>query len=223
MKNKKKIAALLAGVLCVSVLGACSPANPSGSGNPSHSGTASRHDGLESSSVSQSASDETGGMLEIPFVGPSLGEFSTQGVDGNTYTQDIFKEYDLTMVNVFATWCSPCVREMPDLEKLHQQVADQGVNVIGVVLDVLDENGEPVQENLERAQELVKQTGVTYPVLLPDSGYFNGRLIGIEAIPETFFVDKNGDVVGETYSGSGGLEDWLEVVENELAGVKAGA
>lgn len=199
----KKAAALLAAVLCAALLGACS----SGAGN-------------SKPASSQPVFDETGGTPSSSSAGPSLGEFSTQDINGTSYTQDIFKDYDLTMVNVFTTWCTPCVREMPDLEKLHQQVADKGVNVVGVVLDVLNEKGEVVPEGLEQAQELVQKTGVTYPVLLPDSTYLNGRLIGIQAVPETFFVDKNGSVVGETYTGSGSLEDWLEVVETELAALQ---
>lgn len=153
----------------------------------------------------------------------SVGSFTTQDINGNTITPDIFKDNDLTMVNVFTTWCTPCVNEMPDLEKLHQQMKEKKVGVVGVVLDVLNEKGEIVEEDLERAQLLVKETGVTYPILLPDSTYFNGRLIDIEAFPETFFVDKDGNIVGGHYSGSGGLEDWIEVVENELANLKEGA
>ncbi len=156
-------------------------------------------------------------------TGLSLGEFTTQDVNGREYTQDIFKDYDLTLVNIFTTWCTPCVAEMPELEKLYQQMKDQGVNVVGFVLDVLDEEGKVVQENLEGAQELVAQTGVTYPVLLPDAGNLNGRLSGIEAFPETFFVDKDGNVVGDTYSGSAGLEDWLEVVEKERTALEGSA
>ena len=87
--------------------------------------------------------------------------------------------------------------------------------VVGVVLDVLNEKGEIVPEDLERAQQLVQDTSVTYPVILPDSSYLSGRLTNIEAFPETFFVGKNGIIVGETYSGS--LGDWLEAVETELA------
>lgn len=157
------------------------------------------------------------------FTGTSLGEFSTQDINGDVYTQEIFQDYDLTLVNIFATWCSPCVAEMPDLEKLHQQVAGKGVNVIGIVLDALDEKGEIVQQSLEQARRLVEKTGVTYPILLPDSTYLNGRLSGIQAVPETFFVDKDGNIVGETYSGSGDLEYWLDVVEQELANLKEGA
>ena len=152
----------------------------------------------------------------------TVGEFTTQDVNGNTVTQDIFKENELTMVNVFTTWCSPCVAEMPDLEKLYQQMKDRNVGVVGFVLDVLNEDGEIVETDLERAQLLVEKTGVTYPVILPDATYLNGRLMSIEAFPESFFVDQNGNIVGETYSGSGSLEDWLEVVEKELANMQAG-
>lgn len=151
----------------------------------------------------------------------SVGDFITQDINGETITQDIFKEHDLTMVNIFTTWCSPCVAELPELEKLSQQVGDRNVAVVGIVMDVLDENGETMDENLEQAQLLVQKTGVTYPIILPDSTYLNGRLSSIEAFPETFFVDKNGNIVGETYSGSGSLDDWLDVVEQELANLEA--
>ncbi len=134
----------------------------------------------------------------------------------------MFKDYDLTLVNIYTTWCTPCVEEMPELDALYKQMKDKGVNVIGIVLDVLNEKGEIVQNDLERAQELVKRAGVSYPTLLPDSTYMNGRLIGIEGFPETFFVDKDGNIVGETYSGSGDLEYWTSVVEKELAKVKGG-
>lgn len=163
------------------------------------------------------------GEQHLPGTGrdvKSVGRFTTQDIDKTEVTQEIFGEHRLTMVNVFATWCSPCVAEMPDLEKLHQQMKEKDVGVVGVVLDVLDEKGEIMEEELEDVQLLVKKTGVTYPVLLPDSGYFNGRLIGIEAIPETFFVDEKGNIVGESYSGSGSLEDWVEIVQKELAGLK---
>jgi len=211
MKHQKMISALLASVMCASALTACSPAPQSGA-SPS-----------DEPSVSQELPEEGGGTLQSEFVGPSLGSFTTQDVGGKEYTQEMFKDYDLTLVNIFTTWCTPCVAEMPELEKLYQQMKDQGVNVVGFVLDVLNEKGEIVQADLERAQELVKRTGVTYPVLLPDTGYLNGRLTGIEAFPETFFVDRDGNVVGGTYQGSAGLEDWLAVVEQELAALKGGA
>lgn len=210
MNYKKWLAALLAAVMCAAILTACSSTQPE---TPA----------FDETNTDQQLLDETVRDLQSEFVGPSLGEFTTQDVNGNAYTQDMFKDYDLTLVNIFATWCTPCVAEMSELEKLYQQMKEQGVNVAGFVLDVRNEKGEIVQEDLERAQELVEQTGVTYPVLLPDDTYLNGRLTGIEAIPETFFVDRDGNVVGGTYVGSSGLEDWLEIVEQELAALNGDA
>ena len=142
-----------------------------------------------------------------------------QDIEGNTYTQEMFEEYSLTMVNVFTTWCTPCVNEIPDLEKLHNEMADQGVNVVGIVLDSVDSSGNASEEVVELARLLAERTGATYPFLIPDAGYLNGRLLGINAVPETFFVDKEGNIVGETYSGSRSLEDWKSIVEAESKGV----
>ena len=66
---------------------------------------------------------------------------------------------------------------------------------------------------LEYGQLSTTQTGVMEKIML--SG-----LQGISAFPETFFVDKNGNIVGETYSGSHTLEDWKEIVEKELSAIK---
>lgn len=217
---KKFLKGFLAVTLSVSLLTACSSGeNHDKTGGSDIGQSNSEEQNSPDTSDSSNAGDVSATGADVKYVG----NFTTQDVSGNAVTQDIFKEHELTMVNVFTTWCSPCVGEMPDLKKLHQQMKDKNVGVIGVVLDVLNEKGEIVDEDLERAQLLVKETGVTYPVLLPDSTYFNNRLVGIEAVPETFFVDNNGNIVGESYSGSGGLEDWIEVVERELANLKEGA
>lgn len=229
-KGKRFGSVLLTGVLCFTVLSACSSKESSAStGTPASSKASSSSEapalsGTSSAKAPDAGQEMPGGTTDTPLTDATgdVGVFTTQDVNGQTYTQDIFKEYDLTMVNVFATWCSPCVAEMPDLEKLYQMMKDQGVNVVGVVLDVLDTNAEIVQEDLERAQLLVEQTGVTYPVLLPDSTYMNGHLLGVEGLPLTFFVDSNGNVVGEDYYGSGDLESWVEVVEKELSDLKGG-
>ncbi len=150
----------------------------------------------------------------------SVGTFETKDVDGTAYTEALFQDYDLTMVNVFTTWCSPCVKELPDLDKLYKEMKDKGVQVVGICMDTVDENGEVMEDVVKKAQELKERAGVSYPVLIPDSGNLNGRVANMQGFPETFFVDRNGNIVGGTYQGSAGLEDWREVVEQELASVK---
>ena len=166
-----------------------------------------------------SADKEQGGLNDLETMNKSIGEFSIQDIEGNTYTQEMFADYNITMVNIFTTWCSPCINEIPDLEKLRNEMSDQGVNIVGIVLDGIDADGSANEEVKEKAKLLAEKTGASYPFLIPDSEYLNGRLIGIEAVPETFFVDKEGNMIGETYSGSRSFEDWKNIVETELNGV----
>ncbi len=146
----------------------------------------------------------------------AVGEFSMQDIEGQTYTQEMFADYELTMVNVFATWCSPCISEIPDLQKLWEEMEGQGVNVVGIVLDGIGSSGSADENAVETAKLIADYTGASYPFLIPDKSYLNGRLSGISAVPETFFVDKEGNFVGETYSGSRSLEEWEEIVKAQL-------
>ncbi len=149
----------------------------------------------------------------------NLGKFSVEDINGSAYTEELFADHDLTMVNVFTTWCTPCIREIPDLEKLHKEMEGQGVGVVGIVLDAIGSSGKVDEEAVEKAKILAEKTGAAYPFLIPDEGYLGGRLAGLAAVPETFFVDKDGNIVGETYSGSRSFEDWKGIVEKELEGV----
>ena len=152
-------------------------------------------------------------------VATDLSNLQTVDIDGKEFSGKDFSDYDLTMVNVFATWCSPCVQEIPDLAEIQKEMKDKGVNIVGVVTDTVDQTGEN-QEALEKAKLIRERSKAEYPFLIPDQSNFNGRLSGIQAFPETFFVDKKGQIVGETYSGSRNKKAWIEIIEKELAKVK---
>ena len=149
----------------------------------------------------------------------NVGKFETKGVDGKDYTEKVFSDYDLTLVNVFTTWCSPCVNEIPELEKLYEEMKEKSVGVVGVVLDTVGDDAKQNEDTVKKAGVLQEKTKASYPFLVPDSTMMNGRLNGISAFPETFFVDKEGNIVGETYSGSHTLDEWKEIVEKELKNI----
>ena len=149
-----------------------------------------------------------------------VGTVETTDIDGNTYTEKVFSDYDLTLVIAFTTWCSPCVNEMPELEKLYQEMKDQGVGVVGMVLDSVSEDGTPDDSIVQKAQLLKEKTGVTYPLLIPDKGFLNGRISGLQSFPESFFVDKDGNIVGDPIMGSNTFDGWKEAVEKQLAALK---
>lgn len=198
----------------LSILGMCSVIIVGGCASGEDSSSKLKEDAAREEKADQEVLDAGGSEASD---GGSLGEFSMEDVNGETYTQEMFADHDLTMINVFTTWCSPCIREIPDLEKLSKEMEDQGVQVVGIVLDVA---GNADEETIEKAKLLAEKTGAAYPFLIPDAGYLNGRLAGISAVPETFFADKEGNIVGETYSGSRSFEDWKGIVEKELEGVR---
>ena len=159
--------------------------------------------------------------FDLPVEGANLdaenvGTFETADINGNTYTESVFSDYDLTLVNAFTTWCSPCVNEMPELEQLYQDMKDQGVGVVGMIIDAVDEEGNTDEAVLEKAKVLQEKTGVTYPLLIPDAGKLNGRIQGLQSFPESFFVDKNGNIVSDPIMGSNDLEVWKAAVEEQL-------
>ena len=146
----------------------------------------------------------------------NVGAFETADINGTAYTESVFNEYDLTLVNAFTTWCSPCVNEMPELEELYQEMKDQGVGVVGMVIDSVDEEGNIDETVVEKAKILQEKTGVTYPLLIPDSGFLNGRIQGLQSFPESFFVDKDGNIVSDAILGSNDLQGWKEAVDQQL-------
>ena len=148
-----------------------------------------------------------------------LSHLQTKDIHGKEFSSKDFANYDLTMVNVFATWCTACIQEIPDLVEVQKEMQAKGVNIIGIVTDTVDDTGEN-QEAIEKAKLIQEKTKANYSFLMPDKTNFNGRLNGIQALPETFFVDKNGQIVGETYSGSHSKKDWTAIIEKELSALK---
>lgn len=212
-KNKKMLCAFfLSGLCCLGVLSGCASGEK---GNPKEQETEEiQTDADAGDQASQDAdfSQDEGEDSDAELL------FSMEDIEGETYTQEMFADYNLTMINVFTTWCTPCINEIPDLEILRNDMADQGVNIVGIVLDAMDGLGDVDETAVEKAKILAEQTGVTYPFLIPDENSLNGRLSGIQAVPETFFVDKDGNIVGETYSGSRSYEEWKNIVEEILEG-----
>ncbi len=135
-------------------------------------------------------------------------QFETQTLTGETVTADIFKDYDLTVVNVWATWCSPCVSEIPELVELDKTLP-QNVNVISISIDGESEK--------ELVQEMVDHFGIEYPVLMPSESLQNSVLGYVSSLPTTFFVDKEGNLVGEPVIGVPGRSgEILEAYQNQI-------
>ncbi len=138
---------------------------------------------------------------EAPAAAERTFHFKTTDLNGNTFSEDAFENYDLVMLNFWAYWCPPCRAEMPDLEKLHQ--AYPNILLLGVIVDDSD---------MDETHAVIESTGVTYPVLYP-----KGDLLLIanrtQYIPTTVFLDANGNTLGEPVVGSQNYDGWVATVE----------
>ena len=133
---------------------------------------------IETTITEMTAFDPSKSVFDMPAENANpdaenVGAFETTDIDGNAYTEKVFSDYDLTLVNCFTTWCSPCVNEMPDLDKLYQEMKEKGVGVVGMVIDSVGEDGTTDEDTVKKAQILKEKKGVTYPLLIPDAGNMN--------------------------------------------------
>ena len=153
---------------------------------------------------------------ELPGI---LSTFHAQNLEGEAVDQSILSDYPLTMVNVWATYCGPCLEEMPDLGQLSQEYEGEGLQIIGLLSDALDSDGSVNQDQVDTARQIVEATGASYPHLVPREDLF-GLLGQITAVPTTFFVDSQGNQVGSAYLGAMEKEDWAQIIDQMLEEVE---
>jgi peroxiredoxin len=96
----------------------------------------------------------------------------------------------VVVVNFWATWCPPCVAEMPSLERLHRALSRDGLVVLGVSAD----------EDEAVLAQFVQKAGLTLPILRDPGGVVAAGSYRTTGYPETFVVDAQG-VIQETYVG----------------------
>lgn len=146
---------------------------------------------------------------------PILADFAAQDLSGNIVDQSILSGCKLTMVNVWATFCSPCIGEMPDLALLNQAYPGE-FQVIGIVLDAADKNAQVLPDKKAEALDIIDRTGANYRHLLPSASLNKALLSGVQAIPETIFVDSAGRQVGPSYTGAKSHAQWKSIIEGLL-------
>lgn len=132
--------------------------------------------------------DSTGPQVHQP-----LADFTLTDLQGNTVQLSALRG-NVVFVNVWATWCPPCVDEMPTIQRLYAHLHPRGLQVITVSVDAL---GAQVVAPFMRKYQL------TFPVLLDPKGTVE-RLYRTGGVPESFIVDKQGRLVEKIV----GPRDW---------------
>ena len=142
-----------------------------------------------------------------------MADFSASTLTGDTFHQGNLKDYDLTMVNIWTTWCGYCLDEMPDLQEVYDNLPEH-VNMITVCVDGDSE--------ASTAEDILEENGCTFQVLIPDEKLNDSLLSLVSAYPTTVFVDSAGNLVGDPQVGvaRGGAttaEAYLDLIEDRLA------
>lgn len=168
--------------------------------------------GAEKEKTDAGSSDSSKSGTESSKSEKIFGTFESETLEGEAVTEDIFSKADLTMVNIWGTFCGPCINEMPDLGELSREYADKGMQIVGLISDV-GEAGD------EKAEEIVSTTKADYTHVVASEDLMSGILGSVSVVPTTIFVDKEGNQVGEVYSGARSMEEWQDIVDGLLSEV----
>ncbi|MGN0163619.1 MAG: TlpA family protein disulfide reductase [Candidatus Ornithomonoglobus sp.] len=167
---KKILYLILAGCMSVSLICAC--------GNKNESSTNADESSLESmDEIKLSAAD-----------GIDMTKFSIADTNGNTVNEEVFADYDITLVNFWTTWCPYCLEEIPYLNEMYDELPDN-VNIIGVCTDAFEES--------EEFESLLQQLEPNFTII-GATEEFNSTVgtDNIQGYPTTVFVDKDANAVG---------------------------
>ena len=127
-------------------------------------------------------------------VGSAAAEIALPDTNGTTVRLSSFRG-KVVVIDFFASWCEPCMRELPELEKLHRQLSKAGVVFLGVNLD----------KERKNALALIQRFGLTFPTLLDPEGKL-AETYDPPKMPSTYVVDKAG-VVRHINAGFDGAAD----------------
>jgi peroxiredoxin len=119
--------------------------------------------------------------IEGDIIAP---DFTFPGLDGKMIRLSDYKG-KVVLVNIWATWCPPCVAEMPSMEKLYQKFKGENFEILAVSID---------EPGLKAVAPFMKKSGLTFPALIDSEGAIK-TVYGITGIPESFIIDKQGILI----------------------------
>lgn len=125
-------------------------------------------------------------------VGSSAPDYTAVSLSGDSVALAGFAG-DVVLLNVWATWCRPCIIEMPALQRLHEELADDGLRVVAVSVDapngIIGAFGEPGGD----VRAFVERLGLSFTVLHDPSGGIQTRY-QVNGLPTTYVIDRSGRI-----------------------------
>ncbi|MCM1109541.1 MAG: AhpC/TSA family protein [Clostridium sp.] len=122
--------------------------------------------------------------------GNQISDFTLTDINGDELTlSQVVKENKLTLLDCWASWCGPCMGEMPNVVKVYEQYHNQGFEVVGISFDK-DESS---------WKNAIEKMGMTWRQASELNGWDNKvkELYGIDGIPFTLLIDQNGTIIAK--------------------------
>ncbi len=190
--HARMLALLLALLLAAGSLSGCTSSQPSPTEADPASETLPADGAAEESAPPELHTEGEALAATGEFVNPK--NFTAKTLDGLTLeSAEVFGGFDVTAVNIWATWCPPCVGEMPDLAAYEKTLGDR-VQLITYCID-----GETAAES---AEALLKDAGYEGVTLVSADGDFEALLQQLQYVPTTIFVAEDGTLLTDLMIGS---------------------
>jgi peroxiredoxin len=158
----KKLALLLALVVVVVVAGCKRGEKPAaGSSKTTPAATATGHE-----------------------VGTSMPDYSAMNLDGSKFDL-ASRRGKVVLLNIWATWCTPCLAEIPELQRIHDAYAARGFEVVGASVD---------ESGVESVKQFVDAKQMRYPVVLDPQGQI-ANILQASVLPTSVLLDRNGKII----------------------------
>ena len=143
------------------------------------------------------------------MIGKTM-SFETTDVYGNPVkSEELFAAHEVTMVNIWTTWCGPCKAELKELGEMHRSLAEKDAAVVGVCMDA--------DGALDECKALMDENNIDYVNLLPSEGFDED--MEISAYPTSFFVGRDGKILTTPYIGNpGNIAVYEKIIDSALNG-----
>lgn len=184
-----------------------------GQKNGAGNGTAEESQTMEPEGGETEAAEELAADEELPVI-PAV-DFTLNDQSGNSHRLSDYKGKTV-FLNFWATWCPPCRREMPDIQKLYEEYSaeeDPSVIILGIAAPDYGDEG-----SVEEISAFLEEHGYTYPVVMDTTGEIFMQY-GIYSFPTTYMIDKDGNIFG--YATGQLSEDVMRsIIEQTVTGIR---
>ena len=204
--KKRLLVLIMAGLLLAGCDGNSDSGNVAGNSGLQNSGSVTGESDAAKTEVSgtEAGANETESNTEEK---PYVFEFTdATTAEGERMSSDVFANSKLTMINVWATFCSPCISEMPDLGEIAGEYDVADFQMIGIIADVMEGDADML-------------TKANYPHLLLNEELYMNLVGASDSVPTTYFFNQNGEILGYAV-GAKSKEVWKGIIDGLLEEVK---